>query len=141
MRSRFSAFAVGDAGYLLETWHPSTRPASLELDEGIRWFRLDIVDRVAGGLLDDTGTVEFIARYRMRPPAAQPAVTKPSATGEAVATGPIAGGPTAPREAAAAISAPAEPATQAMPRTGAGEQHERSRFARVAGRWYYVDAV
>ena len=80
MRSRFSAFAVGDAGYLLETWHPSTRPASLELDEGIRWFRLDIVDRVAGGLLDDTGTVEFIARYRMRPPAATAEPTGERAT-------------------------------------------------------------
>ncbi|MFZ2176709.1 MAG: YchJ family metal-binding protein, partial [Rhodococcus sp. (in: high G+C Gram-positive bacteria)] len=28
MRSRFSAFAVLDAEYLLATWHPSTRPAS-----------------------------------------------------------------------------------------------------------------
>ena len=29
MRSRYSAFAVGDAAYLLATWHPSTRPAAL----------------------------------------------------------------------------------------------------------------
>ncbi|HEX8496958.1 MAG TPA: YchJ family metal-binding protein, partial [Actinomycetales bacterium] len=27
MRSRFSAFAVGDAAYLGATWHPSTRPS------------------------------------------------------------------------------------------------------------------
>ena len=26
MRSRYSAFAVGDAAYLLRTWHPSDRP-------------------------------------------------------------------------------------------------------------------
>src|SRR2546429_6760422 len=26
MRSRYSAFAVGDAGYLLRTWYPSARP-------------------------------------------------------------------------------------------------------------------
>ena len=32
MRSRYSAFVVLDAGYLLRTWHPETRPASLELD-------------------------------------------------------------------------------------------------------------
>ena len=32
MRSRYSAFAVGDAGYLLRTWHPSRRPADLALD-------------------------------------------------------------------------------------------------------------
>ena len=29
MRSRFTAFAVGLPDYLLATWHPSTRPASL----------------------------------------------------------------------------------------------------------------
>ena len=32
MRSRYSAFVVGDAAYLLATWHPSTRPAELELE-------------------------------------------------------------------------------------------------------------
>ena len=37
MRSRYSAFAVGDAAYLLATWHPSTRPPALELDPGVRW--------------------------------------------------------------------------------------------------------
>ncbi|MCW3040562.1 MAG: hypothetical protein JWM31_2467, partial [Solirubrobacterales bacterium] len=31
MRSRYSAFAVGDPVYLLASWHPSTRPRSLEL--------------------------------------------------------------------------------------------------------------
>src|SRR5262249_12900002 len=31
MRSRYSAFAVGDAGYLLRTWHPSARPRTLTL--------------------------------------------------------------------------------------------------------------
>lgn len=64
MRSRYSAFAVGDAAYLLATWHPSTRPASLELDPADRWFRLDILDVVRGGMLDTEGTVEFEARFR-----------------------------------------------------------------------------
>ena len=64
MRSRFSAFAVGDANYLLSTWHPSTRPDDLELDEGLRWYRLDIIDRVAGGPLDTEGIVEFEAFYK-----------------------------------------------------------------------------
>ena len=41
MRSRFSAFAVGHADYLLESWHPSTRPAALELDSELRWYRLE----------------------------------------------------------------------------------------------------
>ena len=64
MRARYSAFAVGDAVYLLETWHPSTRPASLSLDIEVRWFRLDILSKTSGGMLDTQGTVEFRASYR-----------------------------------------------------------------------------
>jgi len=64
MRSRFSAFAVGDAEYLLATWHRSTRPPSLELDPELRWYRLDILGTSAGGPLDHEGTVEFEAFYR-----------------------------------------------------------------------------
>lgn len=64
MRSRYSAFAVGDSAYLLRTWHPSTRPTHLELDPGVRWFRLDIDGATRGGLLDTEGTVEFTAHYR-----------------------------------------------------------------------------
>lgn len=44
MRSRYSAFVVGDAGYLVRTWHPRTRPADLTLDEDRRWVRLDVLD-------------------------------------------------------------------------------------------------
>lgn len=64
MRSRFSAFALGDRAYLLATWHPSTRPATLELDADTRWYRLDILSRSFGGILDSTGVVEFVAHYR-----------------------------------------------------------------------------
>jgi SEC-C motif-containing protein len=67
MRSRFSAFAVGDTAYLLASWHPSTRPSALELDAGIRWYRLDIVDRTAGGPLDAEGIVEFVAYFKPLP--------------------------------------------------------------------------
>ena len=64
MRSRYSAFAVGNRQYLLDTWHPSTRPAVLDLDADLQWRRLDIVDTVAGGPLDNTGVVRFRAHYR-----------------------------------------------------------------------------
>ena len=64
MRSRYSAFVVGDPKYLLDTWHPSTRPSSLELDESIEWLSLTILGRTGGGMLDTAGTVEFVARYR-----------------------------------------------------------------------------
>lgn len=64
MRSRFSAFAVGDADYVLRSWHPSTRPSSLDLDDSLRWYRLDIVRTVAGGPLDARGEVVFTAHFR-----------------------------------------------------------------------------
>lgn len=63
MRSRFSAFAAGDAGYPLATWHPSTRPAGLTLDGTLRWTRLEILSRSRGGMLDNEGTVEFVAHF------------------------------------------------------------------------------
>jgi SEC-C motif domain protein len=90
MRSRYSAFARGLAPYLLRTWHPSTRPDRLDLDAGMTWRALQIVDTVNGGPGDDTGVVEFRAIAR-------------TADGERV------------------------------------EQHERSRFTKVAGRWLYLD--
>lgn len=64
MRSRYTAFAVGDAGHLLRTWHPATRPAELELDPGRHWLFLEIGPTTAGGPFDRTGTVEFTAHYR-----------------------------------------------------------------------------
>jgi SEC-C motif domain protein len=63
MRSRFSAFALGDAGYLLATWHPRTRPRRLNLDSDITWRRLQIVDTVAGTQDDAAGVVDFRAQY------------------------------------------------------------------------------
>ena len=64
MRSRYSAFVVLDADYLVHTWHPDTRPGSLELDPGVHWRRLDIVSTSRGGPLDTEGTVEFKAYFR-----------------------------------------------------------------------------
>ena len=64
MRSRFAAFALGRADYLLASWHPSTRPTTLELDPDVVWRRLQIVDTLAGGPDDADGVVEFRASYR-----------------------------------------------------------------------------
>ncbi|OLT53280.1 zinc-binding protein [Cellulosimicrobium sp. CUA-896] len=66
MRSRYSAFVVGDADYLRATWHPSTRPETLDLDDDVEWRRLDVVRTAAGGPFDDTGVVEFVAHHRSR---------------------------------------------------------------------------
>ncbi|MEV7608896.1 YchJ family metal-binding protein [Microbacterium sp. NPDC089320] len=64
MRSRFTAFAVRDPAYLLATWHPSTRPTEIDLDDDVVWRRLVIVDRVGGGPFDRDGVVEFEAFWR-----------------------------------------------------------------------------
>jgi SEC-C motif-containing protein len=63
MRSRYSAFAVGDPAYLLATWHSTTRPRSLELDGDVRWTGLDVLATSGGALLSSEGTVEFRAHY------------------------------------------------------------------------------
>lgn len=63
MRSRYSAFAVGDAAYLLRTWHPSGRPATLTLDPATEWIRLAVLQTQGGGFFDTSGTVRFRAIY------------------------------------------------------------------------------
>ena len=64
MRSRYSAFAVGDAAYLSATWHSSTRPRTLSLDPEVRWTGLEVLEAAGGRLLDPEGTVEFRAHHR-----------------------------------------------------------------------------
>lgn len=86
MRSRYSAFVRGDAAYLLASWHPSTRPARLDLDPRARWQGLEVLEAI-GGVFDAEGVVEFRARHAR------------------------------------------------------GVQHERSRFRRENGRWYYLDGA
>ena len=64
MRSRYSAFALGDVDYLRHSWHASTRPGDLSLDAETRWLRLEIVRTRAGGPFDREGEVEFRAIAR-----------------------------------------------------------------------------
>ncbi|GAA4114976.1 YchJ family protein [Nocardioides fonticola] len=90
MRSRYAAFARGEAGYLFRTWHPRTRPDEVELDPRVSWVRLEITDTLAGGAEEETGEVAFAAHWR-------------TADG------------------------------------GSGVLVERSRFARRAGHWLYLD--
>lgn len=65
MRSRYTAFALGDTAWLLATWHPDTRPAALDLNEEPRtkWIGLQVQ---ACRVLDaDHAEVDFIARCRI----------------------------------------------------------------------------
>ncbi len=64
MRSRYTAFVVGDTRHLADSWHPGTRPDDLELDAAVRWTGLEILDTQDGMPGDRRGRVEFRARYR-----------------------------------------------------------------------------
>lgn len=88
MRSRYSAFVLERADYLLATWHASTRPPDLAPQPGVKWLGLEVKQHT---LIDaDHAEVEFVARLR-------------EASGRAV------------------------------------RLHERSRFVREGGRWFYLD--
>lgn len=62
MRSRYSAYVLGLEEYLLDTWHPSTRPQYLNLaNDRTKWLGLE-VKRFEPN--DESAIVEFIARYK-----------------------------------------------------------------------------
>lgn len=67
MRSRYSAYVLGDADYLLRSWHASTRPASLSFDGPAAqqpvWLGLQVKSHVVTG--PDSADVVFIAKYRI----------------------------------------------------------------------------
>lgn len=64
MRSRYSAFAFGDAEYVLRSWHPATRPQHIDFEVERQWVQLEILATSDGGMLDTQGTVEFRAHYQ-----------------------------------------------------------------------------
>ena len=60
MRSRFSAFRMGQMDYIRETWHPATRPNDLDADASVVWSTLVVHAHTQQG---DAATVEFEARF------------------------------------------------------------------------------
>lgn len=62
MRSRYSAFVLKLADYLQSTWHSSTRPQRLGLEDSPRWTALQIL---SSGHSGNDGTVHFRAIYRV----------------------------------------------------------------------------
>jgi len=86
MRSRYCAYVLRLSAYLAATWHPSSRPASLDISgDDTPWQRLVILATEKGGATDSEGVVEFAAYYR------------------------------------------------------GGQLHERSRFVKEEGQWFYLD--
>lgn len=94
MRARYSAYVLGEVDYVLGTHAPDSREgvdraATEQWSKQAEWRGLEIVATEKGGAADDTGVVEFIARYQVK--------------GQDLS------------------------------------HHERSRFVKVDGRWYYGD--
>lgn len=65
MRSRYTAYVLGLEDYLLNTWHPDTRPQALNLadDTTTKWLGLQVKHVKINGEKD--ATVAFIARYKI----------------------------------------------------------------------------
>lgn len=62
MRSRYSAYVLGLAAYLSLTWHPRTRPPSIDLSEPTQWLGLKVLRTEQG---ESNAVVEFVARYKV----------------------------------------------------------------------------
>lgn len=63
MRSRYSAYVLALAPYLLATWHASTRPVTIEFEAGTKWLGLSV--KSFRETAADHAEVEFVARYRI----------------------------------------------------------------------------
>lgn len=68
MRSRYTAYVMINDAYLLQSWHPSTRPNTVGLTQSRpdSWLGLKIVSTYQGSENDSTGQVEFVARYKVQ---------------------------------------------------------------------------
>ena len=73
MRSRYSAYVLRLADYLLATWHQNTRPPALDFEPGQRWLGLQVLRHERHR--DDLATVAFIARSKVAGRAQQLAET------------------------------------------------------------------
>lgn len=65
MRTRYTAYVLQDTRYLLHSWHPDTRPASIDIVTDQRWLGLRIKRTENGKPSDTNGTVEFVARFKV----------------------------------------------------------------------------
>lgn len=68
MRSRYSAYAVADINYLLNSHHILTRPTKerasiLKWTKSVRWMKLEIIATKKGTAVDSDGYVEFKAIF------------------------------------------------------------------------------
>ncbi len=65
MRSRYTAYVQKNRTYLHHSWHPSTYPKNLNFNDDTRWLGLKIKNTVDGSRDDESGSVEFVARFKI----------------------------------------------------------------------------
>jgi SEC-C motif-containing protein len=68
MRSRYTAYALKNAEYVVQSHDPEQRDdtdldATRDWAERTTWLGLEVLDTEAGGPDDDEGVVEFVARF------------------------------------------------------------------------------
>lgn len=63
MRSRYSAYVVHDADYLLTTWSKSERPRNIEFDNATIWLNLEITNANPPSPGQKVAYVTFIASF------------------------------------------------------------------------------
>jgi len=64
MRSRYTAYVLGNEKYLLDSWAPATRPQALSLKENrVKWLGLTIHSAETVLPADSVGRVDFSARF------------------------------------------------------------------------------
>lgn len=71
LRSRYTAFTRGDIDYLAQTLGPDLRADFDEVEArntaaDAHWQGLDVRSVSGGGADDDSGSIEFVARFRLR---------------------------------------------------------------------------
>lgn len=64
MRARYSAYVLNQIDFLQQSWHPSTRPPTADLEEGHggKWLGLEVKKHLP---MKEEATVEFVARYKV----------------------------------------------------------------------------
>lgn len=69
MRSRYSAFVLGNIDYLQKSHHSNTRPNKKEKKEilkwskSVQWVKLEVLKTYKGTSIDTVGNVEFKAFF------------------------------------------------------------------------------
>lgn len=68
MRSRYTAFTLANADYLMKSWHTKTRNVKEKVSirhwaKSVKWIKLEIINKSGGEQTDRQGFVKFRAVY------------------------------------------------------------------------------